>query len=154
MFSLMCVWINSWTNSGVAGDLRRHDAHCDDNFRDHPNWKNFLAIKDCSFIEVLFIFMMTSSNGNIFRVTGHLCGEFTGPRWITAKGQWRGALMFSLICVWINGWVNNGEAGDLRRYRAHYDVAVMWHHHHQPQKYRYDGSKPFMLTKYQNRWAV
>ena len=27
-------------------------------------------------------FMMTSSNGNIFRVTGHLCGEFTGPRWI------------------------------------------------------------------------
>ena len=30
----------------------------------------------------VFIFMMTSSNGNIFRVTGHLCGEFTGPRWI------------------------------------------------------------------------
>ena len=28
------------------------------------------------------------------------------------KGQWRGALMFSLICVWINGWVNNREAGD------------------------------------------
>ena len=26
--------------------------------------------------------MMTSWNGNIFRVTGHLCGEFTGPRWI------------------------------------------------------------------------
>ena len=41
------------------------------------------------------------------------------------KGQWRGALMFSLICAWINGWVNNGEAGDLRRYRAHYDVTVM-----------------------------
>ena len=42
------------------------------------------------------------------------------------KGQWRGALMLSLICVWINGWVNNREAGDLRRYRAHYDVTVMW----------------------------
>ena len=41
------------------------------------------------------------------------------------KGQWRGALMFSLICVWINGWVNNRGAGDLRRYRAHYDVTVM-----------------------------
>ena len=26
--------------------------------------------------------MLTSSNGNIFRVTGHLCGEFTGHRWI------------------------------------------------------------------------
>ena len=41
------------------------------------------------------------------------------------KGQWRGALMFSLICTRINGWVNNGEAGDLRRYRGHYDVIVM-----------------------------
>ena len=26
--------------------------------------------------------MMMSSNGNIFHVTGHLCGEFTGDRWI------------------------------------------------------------------------
>ena len=41
------------------------------------------------------------------------------------KGQWRGALMFSLVYVWINGWVNNRGAGDLRRYRAHYDVIVM-----------------------------
>ena len=42
------------------------------------------------------------------------------------KGQWRGALMFSLICVWINGWVKYREAGDLRLgYRAHYDVIVM-----------------------------
>ena len=41
------------------------------------------------------------------------------------KSQWRGALMFSLICVWINDWVNNREAGDLRRYRSHYDVSVM-----------------------------
>ena len=28
------------------------------------------------------------------------------------KGQWRGALMFSFICTWINSWVNNPEAGD------------------------------------------
>ena len=41
------------------------------------------------------------------------------------KGQWRGALMLSLICVRINGWVNNLEAGDLRRYRPHCDVIVM-----------------------------
>ena len=41
------------------------------------------------------------------------------------KGQWGGALMFSLICVWINDWVNNSEVGDLRRYRAHYDVSIM-----------------------------
>ena len=41
------------------------------------------------------------------------------------KGQWRGALMFSLICARINDWVNNQEAGDLRRHRGHYDVSVM-----------------------------
>ena len=41
------------------------------------------------------------------------------------KSQWRGALMFSLICAWINGWVNNGEAADLRRHRVHCDVTVM-----------------------------
>ena len=41
------------------------------------------------------------------------------------KGQWRGALMISLICVWINGWVYDREAGDLRRYRTRYDVIVM-----------------------------
>ena len=63
--------------------------------------------------------MMTSSNGNIFRVTGPLCGN--SPH----KGPWRGALMYSLICVWINDWVNNRETGDLGRQRCHYDVIVM-----------------------------
>ena len=41
------------------------------------------------------------------------------------KGKWRGALLFYLIYSWINGWVNNREAGDLRRHRAHYGVIVM-----------------------------
>ena len=41
------------------------------------------------------------------------------------KGQWRGALMFSFDLRLINGWVNNRKTGDLRRYRAHYDVMVM-----------------------------
>ena len=53
------------------------------------------------------------------------------------KGQWRGALMFSLIWAWINVWVNNGEAGGLRRHRAH---SLHWRHNepdgvsnHQPR---------------------
>ena len=41
------------------------------------------------------------------------------------KGQWRGTLMFPLICTRIDGWVNNREAGDLRRHRGHYDFTVM-----------------------------
>ena len=45
--------------------------------------------------------------------------------WGIRKGQWRGALIFSLICAWINGWVNDFKAGDLRRHRAHCNVIVM-----------------------------
>ena len=41
------------------------------------------------------------------------------------KGQWRRALMFSLIWAWVNGWVNNHAAGDFRRHRVHYDITVM-----------------------------
>ena len=62
-------------------------------------------------------------NGNFFCVTGPLWGESTGH-----KGQWSGALMFSLICTWTHGWVNNREASDLRRHRAHFDVTVMFVH--------------------------
>ena len=65
---------------------------------------------------------MTSSNGNIFRVTGLSVGNSPVPVNSPHKGLWRGALVFSLICVWIDGWVNNREAGDLRRHRGHYDV--------------------------------
>ena len=66
--------------------------------------------------------MMTSLNGNIFRVTGHLSGEFTGSRWIPRTK----ASDAEVWCIlWINGWGNNREAGDLRRYRAYYDARVM-----------------------------
>ena len=45
------------------------------------------------------------------------------------KGQWRGALMFSLICARTKSWVNNCEAGDLRCHHAHYDIIVMIFQH-------------------------
>ena len=65
--------------------------------RDYPNqWRSSLLI------------MMTSSNGNIFCVTGPLWGK--SARWLPVdsphKGQWRGALMLSLICAWTNAWAN------------------------------------------------
>ena len=43
------------------------------------------------------------------------------------NGLWRGALMFSLICTWIDSWVNNREAVDLKCNRAHYDITVMFY---------------------------
>ena len=46
-------------------------------------------------------------------------GEFPAQRPVTRSFD------VSLICVWINGWVNNRDAGEFRCYRAHYDVSVM-----------------------------
>ena len=70
--------------------------------------------------------MMTSSNGNIFRATGPLCGEFTGHRWIPrTKASDAELWCFLRSAHWINGWANTREAGDLRRHRAHYDVTVI-----------------------------
>ena len=70
--------------------------------------------------------MMASSNGNIFRVIGPLCGEFTGHRWIPhTKASDVELWCFLWSAPWINGWVNNREAGDLKRHRAHYDVILM-----------------------------
>ena len=77
------------------------------------------------------------------------------------KGQWRGALMFSLIYAWINDWVNNREAGDLRRQHGHYDVIVMskWNMNHEASlsffwryawrvvSYIYTGSK-ILLSRF------
>ena len=79
------------------------------------------------------VFMMTSSNGNMFASLAFVRGIH---RWLRGihrlpvnsphTDQWRGALMLSLICAWTNGWVNNQDASDMRRHRAHYDVTVMW----------------------------
>ena len=69
--------------------------------------------------------METTSNGNISELLA-ICAEIRrSPVNSPHKGQCRGALTFSLVCAWINGWVNNGEAGDLRRHRAHYGVTVI-----------------------------
>ena len=70
------------------------------------------------------IFMMTSSNGNIFLITGPLCREFTDHRWIPRTQT----IDMELWCfLLINVWVNNCEAGDLRCHHAHYDTIVIFH---------------------------
>ena len=76
----------------------------------------------------VYFFMIMSSNGNISRVTGHLCGEFTGHRWIPiTKASDAELWWFFWSAPWINGWVNYREAGELRRRRTHYNNIVMFH---------------------------
>ena len=87
--------------------------------------------------------MMTSSNGNLFRVTGPFQRGINrslvkSPH----KGQWRGALMFSLICVSTNSWVNNRSASDLRRHRDYYGIIVMMTFIHYSSTFIYDAACP------------
>ena len=95
-----CVWISSCSLKELPQTCYRNWNSCDWVFGLIP-WIVGRVKSSLS--------MMTSSNGSIFRVTG----------------QWRSFDFFSLICVWTNYWTKNGEAGDLSRYRAQYDVIVM-----------------------------
>ena len=115
MFSLISAWINGWLNNREAAwwfetpscPLWHHyngfvlyagtNQHHDDVIK----WKHFP------------------------RYWPFVRGIHRSPVNSPHKGQWRGALMFTLICARKNGWVNNHEAGDLRRYRGHYEVTVM-----------------------------
>ena len=79
--------------------------------------------------EVTFVMSVRQDDvikGNIFRVTGPLCGEFSGHRWIPLTKESDPELWcFLWSAPEKNDWVNNREAGDLRRHRVHYDVVVM-----------------------------
>ena len=85
------------------------------------------TINECDALPQPWKITMKSSNGSIFRIYWPFAsGIHRSLVYSLHKGQWRGALMFSLICTWTNGRANDRNAGDLRRYRAHYDVTVMW----------------------------
>ena len=90
-----------------------------------------LRVKSTShpiFLSITNNIMMTSSHGNIFRVTSHLCSEFTGRRWFPRAKASDAEFAVFIDLVWIDGRVNNRQSGDLRRYRTQYDVTVMsWH---------------------------
>ena len=84
--------------------------------------KIYRVDKGCRMICIVAI-MMTSSNENIFHVTGPIWGEFTGRRGFPlTKASDTKLVLFTF--AWTNGWVNNRNAGDLRRHPAHYDVIV------------------------------
>ena len=85
------LWDPSSVSSKVGKYLHMHAAMC---HNDVVKWKHFPRY--WSFVRGIHRSMVNSPH----------------------KGQWHGALMFYLICAWINSWVNNREAGDLRRNRA------------------------------------
>ena len=89
---------------------------------DRPNKPWYVITNKAA--KLTYMFMMTSSNGNIYWTFVRRIHR--SPVNSPNKGHWRGAIMFSLICAWKNGWVNSHETGDWRHRRAHYDVTVMY----------------------------
>ena len=93
-------------------------------------WTNFST--NCLFPVVWDVFTLMSWWRHQMQTFSALLAICAGNSPVTGefphKGQWRGALMFSLIVAWINGWVNNHDAGDLRRNRVPYGVTAMWCH--------------------------
>ena len=140
LFPLICAGMNGWVNTRKAGDLRRHRAHyyvivmrslafgtthCHHMNRFAHDWH--LACCQCTGTcsHVSPIHDDVIKWKHFPRYWPFVRGIHRYPVNSKHKGQWRGALMFSLISACVNTWVNNREAGDLRRHRGHYDVIVM-----------------------------
>ena len=123
------VTIPLWGESTDDGRFTHKKGH---------NWgKSFSILWGSSWMQLCLLSGGDDSSPDDVIKFKHFPRHWPFVRWIHRspvnslhKGQWRGAFMFSLICAWINLWVNNREAGDLRRYRAHYDVIVMISHHY------------------------
>ena len=89
------------------------------------SWSSFLVWNHWAMFMNYEWIIMTSSNGIFPRYWSFLRVIHRSPVNSPHKGQWRGTLIFCLICVRINGWEKNHEARDLGRHRAHYDVIVI-----------------------------
>ena len=123
VFSLICVWINGWVNNREAGELRRYRAHYDVTVM---CWGyQSLPPPMQSSLYISFEHDDVIKWKHFPRYWPFVRGIHRPPVNSPHKGQWRGALVFSLIYAWLDGWVNNDEAGDLRRHRAHYGVTVV-----------------------------
>ena len=145
VFYLICAWTNGWANNRDAGNLRRHRAHYDvivmTSYAVHGLEKLCTVTKQYPIsrtqdLHKLYTHIYAPVNWvhddvikwkYIPRYWPFVRGIHRSLMNSPPKGQWREPLMLSLMCAWIYDWVNNGEAGDLRRHRAHYNVTVMHH---------------------------
>ena len=95
----------------------------------YPQFFHYVDISNCR-LQLLFVLHLDIFNEDTWwrhhmEAFSALMTLHRSPVNSPHKGQWREALIFSLIDAWTNGWVNNRDAGGLRRHCGHYDVTVM-----------------------------
>ena len=117
-FSLICTRINEqwwgWWFETPSSPLRRHcnetmaydqRKHIQQNWMVNGSWWRQMETLSAS---------LAFCAGN-----SPVTSEFPSQRPVTRSFD------VSLICAWTDDWVNNRNASDLRRHRAHYGVTVM-----------------------------
>ena len=138
------VWWALYILFKFVKSLIRHLAHAIGNVR-HVRWFSWTLdlcyvrwdadiIDSCSFDPALWWlqhWLLGADQDGIIKWK-HFLRQWPfvrGNHWLPVnsphKGQWHGALTFTLIHAWTNGWVNNRDASDLRCHHTHYDVTVM-----------------------------
>ena len=121
-FECVHLVINGGTESLVTSELYYNTIYISPMFRRYgQHWLNMMLTGAASGQRELPWWRHQMETFSASFVRGIHRSPVNSPH----KGQPRGVLMFSLICTWINGCVNNREAGGLRRHRAHFDVTVM-----------------------------
>ena len=125
--SLAFVWgIHRWpVNSPHKGPVTRKCLHLITSLFDSRNHSRHVTSSLIGYVYTNWNYDDVIKWKHFPRYLPFVQGIHRSPVNSPHKGQWCGALMFSLICVWINRGVSNSEAGDFRRHRAHYDVIVM-----------------------------
>ena len=124
------IYFIFFINDGIVISMSAYKFACSNQLLIDSHNQHECSGNNAAMISKYAIIMIRSLNGNTFRVTGPLRGEFTGHRYFTRTkarevGLW---VFFSFICARINCWVNNRETGDLRRHCAHYGVIIMCVH--------------------------
>ena len=119
VISLMQGVVICWTNGQFFGDLWRHET-CAITVMTRASWVTIyiqwhVSISSVNIQNIILIYDDVIKWKHFSRYWPFVRGIHRSPVNSPHKGQWGGALMFSLIYAWINGWVNNCEAGDFRR---------------------------------------
>ena len=124
---LLLLWLQWWGQQMRNADM---ESHYGVHRQFWISWYHIISIKSRFLVLTLWAYarsdmVMLSIKKHFPRYRPFVRRIHRWPVNSPHKGQWRGALMFSLICAWTNGWVNNRDVSDLRRHRTHHNVSVM-----------------------------